>query len=97
MLYLRDFPTDSSDKLSSAPNSLGGQILYVFNVVRPTPGLAVGLLRIASGGRSMTVKRLLRTGAVAALATTAIAAFHLISQGALQRAMTAIASAVWGS
>jgi len=45
----------------------------------------------------MTVKRLLRTGAVAALAITAIAAFHLISPGALQRAMTAIASAVWGS
>jgi hypothetical protein len=45
----------------------------------------------------MNVKRLLTTGAVGLLTSTVIAAFHLVSPGALQRAMTAIASAVWGS
>jgi hypothetical protein len=45
----------------------------------------------------MTVKRLLRTGAVVVLASMVIVALHLVSPGVLHRAMTTIASAVWGS
>jgi hypothetical protein len=45
----------------------------------------------------MTLKRVLRTGAFAIVASMVITAVYLLSPQALHRAMTAIASAVWGS
>ena len=45
----------------------------------------------------MNFKRGLKFTGVGVLATLAIAGLHLASQGALHRAMAAIASAVWGS
>jgi len=45
----------------------------------------------------MTVKRLLKAGALVVLASLMLGALQLVAPGALPRAMTAIASAVWGS
>ena len=45
----------------------------------------------------MRAKSLVRTGVITALATLLVGLFHLVSPGTLQRAVVAIASAVWGS
>ena len=45
----------------------------------------------------MTVKRLLQAGLLGVLASLAFGALHLASPGTLHRALSAIASAVWGS